>query len=161
MLGIEDVQMRPIHPAIKKVWRIYAVITFLAIIALGTPFYIFVVKSNKFATYLLLLGLIIAVFILIKGLVFSDRSWKAWQYGITDTELILTWGVIWRTLRVIPRYGIQHIDINEGPIDRRFGLVQIVIFAAGSVGVVATIPGLTRTEAEELRKYLSNSAITE
>jgi membrane protein YdbS with pleckstrin-like domain len=54
----------------------------------------------------------------------------------------------------VARDRIQHIDINSGPMDRRFGLVQVVIHTAGMIGSVAAIPGLTPSEAEFLRQQL-------
>lgn len=59
----------------------------------------------------------------------------------------------------MPRVAIQHIDINQGPLDRYFGLVQVVVYTAGASHAVATIPGLTQLEAEELRRYLASTAV--
>lgn len=159
-LETDDAVLRPIHGAIRNVWRLSAcfslVVTGAIFAALSFP----ISRTAKVPyVWVLFPALVLAVLITGRMILFADREWKAWRYGTTPEELILRWGVFWRTFRIVPRVAIQHIDINQGPLDRYFGLVQVVIYTAGASSAVATIPGLTQSEADELRRYLATTAV--
>jgi membrane protein YdbS with pleckstrin-like domain len=159
-LETDDAVMRPIHGAIRNVWRISAGFSFLITGGIFAAIS-FAISKGLEVSYIWILLPALALALLMTGrmIVFADREWKAWRYGITEEELIMSWGVFWRTFRVVPRVAIQHIDINQGPLDRHFGLVQVVVYTAGSASAVAAIPGLTQREAEELRAYLASTAV--
>lgn len=152
---VEITGVRGIHPAIKNVWRFSALISLLVFGAIFTFGGFAIAKSAK-APILWGLGggFALAVLLTIPSLLIVERQWQAWTYELRERDLVLTWGVFWRTRRCVARDRIQHIDINSGPMDRRFGLVQVVIHTAGMMGSVAAIPGLTPTEAEFLRRQL-------
>jgi uncharacterized protein len=86
---------------------------------------------------------------------FLRRQWERWGYRVTPRTLEIRKGLVWQGIRVVARNRIQHIDINSGPLDRKFGLVQVVVYTAGTV--VGMIPGLTPADAEALRAELSIS----
>jgi uncharacterized protein len=80
------------------------------------------------------------------------KQWENWLFRVDRESLEMCHGWIWKNRRVVARDRIQHIDINSGPFDRRFGLVQVVVHTAGtSVGM---IPGLRPERAQELREEL-------
>lgn len=159
-LETDDAVMRPIHGAIRNVWRISAC---FSLVITGAIFAAIAVAASRPldvpVTYTLIPALALALLVTGRMIIFADREWKAWGYGLTPDELILRWGVFWKTFRVVPRVAIQHIDINQGPLDRYFGLVQVVVYTAGAAQAVATIPGLTQREADELRVYLATTAL--
>lgn len=144
---------QPIHPAIQKVWRFSAFVTSVFLVggsALFEGLVLTRIEGWPFSIPLVLpLGFLVLGF-------YSQwlvaRQWKSWTYELRDVDLVLTWGVLWQTRRVVARDRIQHLDINSGPIDRRFGLVQVVVYVAG--GAVGSIPGLEPQEAETLRSAL-------
>jgi uncharacterized protein len=77
------------------------------------------------------------------------REWESWTFRLTPDTLEMSHGWLFRQTRVVARDRIQHLDVNSGPFDRRFGLVQVVIYTAGTT--VGTIPGLSPERAERLR----------
>lgn len=158
-LETDNEVMRPIHGAIRSVWRISACFSFVITGAILGVLSIPISRGlNVSLIWVLIPALALALLMTGRLLVFADREWRSWRYGITADELVMAWGIFWRTFRVVPRVAIQHIDINQGPLDRHFGLVQVVVYTAGSASAVATIPGLTQSEAEELRRYLASTA---
>ncbi len=80
--------------------------------------------------------------------------WKSWLYRLTDTELIIAFGVLVKVERWLPRTRIQHVDIVGGPIERALGLRQLVIYTAGTREADVTVPGLPQATAESLRDDL-------
>lgn len=103
-----------------------------------------------------LLALVLALLPLVRAVLFVDRQYKAWGYKLTDRELVTRYGVWWRSAQFIPREAIQHVDINQGPVDRWNGVAQVVVHTAGT-GAVAVIPGLSLQDAQALRDRLMPS----
>ncbi|RYG19811.1 hypothetical protein EON82_21000 [bacterium] len=79
-------------------------------------------------------------------------EWESWTYRLTPETLEMSHGWLFRQSRTVPRDRIQHLDVNSGPFDRRFGLVQVVVHTAGTT--VGTIPGLSPERAERLRSEI-------
>lgn len=142
-----------VHPAIQKVWRFSAAVTSLVFLVGSAVFELLVLTKAPwwpFRVPVVLPTLFLGLGVFSQSMV--GRQWKAWTYEVREFDLVLSWGVLWQTRRVVARDRIQHLDINSGPMDRRFGLVQVVVYVAG--GAVASIPGLTPGEAEALRSTL-------
>ncbi|MBC8063822.1 MAG: PH domain-containing protein [Chlorobia bacterium] len=96
---------------------------------------------------LVLIGLLWAL----SGVVLR-RQWENWTFQITPEALEMSHGWIWKHRRVVALDRIQHVDINSGPFDRKFGLVQVVVYTAGTT--VGLIPGLVPERANRLRDQL-------
>ncbi len=41
-------------------------------------------------------------------------------------------GLVWRKEILVPRSRVQHLDLERGPIERRFGLATLVVHTAGT-----------------------------
>lgn len=147
----EPGQLRPIHPAIRKVWLLSSCTSSLGILAVLVPFALLLQSQMKRVPFhLVWVAVGLVVLLLVRSVLFVDRQFKAWGYLLTDNELVVRYGVWWRVAKYIPRESIQHVDINQGPVDRWNRLAQVVVHTAG-VGAVVTIPGLTLAEAQQLR----------
>jgi membrane protein YdbS with pleckstrin-like domain len=48
---------------------------------------------------------------------------------------------------------VQHIDIEQGPIERRLGLAKLELHTA-SAGSDASLPGIELERAEEIRAHV-------
>jgi membrane protein YdbS with pleckstrin-like domain len=109
--------------------------------------------TRKFGghTWIVVIGPILAFGFAALSWWIADRQFRAWSYQLSERELVLSHGLLFRTRRTVPRGRVQHIDINSGPLDRKFGLVQVCIYVAGAMGSIGAIPGLTPERAEELK----------
>jgi|CXWL01.1.fsa_nt_gi membrane protein YdbS with pleckstrin-like domain len=155
-----------IHPAIRKVWLFSAFISVLMIGAMMLAVVIPLVISMRrhpervfWSTLGIALLILIWVGIVIYTMAKIKAQWKNWTYEVRENDVVLSWGVLWQTRRHVARDRIQHLDINSGPLDRRFGLVQVGVFTAGALGTVGVIPGLTNAEAEDLRDMILESQV--
>ncbi len=63
-------------------------------------------------------------------------------------------GVWWRHRIVVPRTRIQHSDIEQGPLERYFGLSRLVLHTAGTKNASVELAGLRSEVAETLRDAL-------
>lgn len=93
---------------------------------------------------------VVAVAALVAGPLPGLR-YARWRWRMTDQALELEHGVVFRQVRALPYFRIQHIDVEHGPLDRWLGLARLEVHTAS---VTATLPGLPATEAPGIRVAL-------
>ena len=100
-----------------------------------------------------------AVLVLVPlGWVVPAVRFTRWRYALREDHLWIRRGVIWVTTSVIPYVRLQFVDTRQGPLDRLFGLAQLVVHTA-AVGTSGHLPGLDAATAERLRERLSRVEI--
>jgi uncharacterized protein len=82
------------------------------------------------------------------------RNYDSWGYAERGADLLVTHGVMWRRLVVVPYGRMQLVDVTAGPIERKFGISTLRLHTA-SAGTDARIHGLTAGEATRLRDRLA------
>ena len=63
-------------------------------------------------------------------------------------------GVYWRTITNVPRSRVQHTDVSQGPLERRYGLGTLMVYTAGTQHSQVTLSGLDFTVARRIRAHL-------
>ena len=152
----QTTDLRRLHPKIRSVWRFGAAMSGLIMGVVLAVFSIpFARIIEKPAWILMPVGFIVG-FTLFGGisLLLINKQFERWRFQLREYDLLIQKGLVWRSERYIARDRIQHIDINTGPLDRRFGLAQVVVYVAGVTGSVGLIPGLTPQEADWLKEQL-------
>ncbi len=101
---------------------------------------------------LLLLTLVIAIFnIFLK----PEITWRTWRYNVSEQEIDLSYGVFIKTRTLIPMVRVQHVDTQQGPLLRHFGLSTVSISTAAGAH---EIPALADDVAASLRDAISQLA---
>jgi membrane protein YdbS with pleckstrin-like domain len=95
----------------------------------------------------------VALIAMVAWLVERGR-YRAWGYAERDDDLIITRGLLFRRVSVVPYGRMQFIDVTAGPIDRAFGLATVQLHTAAAASD-ARIPGLLRADADTLRDRLA------
>jgi membrane protein YdbS with pleckstrin-like domain len=85
---------------------------------------------------------------------FVGRQARAVGYAEREDDLLVRRGILFRALVVVPYGRMQYVDVQAGPIDRRFGIARVQLHTA-SPGTDAQIPGLPPDEAARLRDRLA------
>ena len=103
--------------------------------------------------------LAVAVLILGAGLIgwgwaVVGRAVRSWGYAERADDLLVTSGIMFRQLVVVPYGRMQFVDVTAGPLDRRFGLATVQLHTAAAA-TDAQIPGLVPAEAARLRDRLA------
>lgn len=99
-------------------------------------------------------GLIIGAVLLlalVAILVLPRRRWRGWGYCEEQDELHVRHGLLVRYRTVVPFGRVQHIDVAQGPVERRFGLATLILHTAGTRASSVPLPGLPHEEAERMR----------
>ena len=86
---------------------------------------------------------------------FVERGrYRSWGYAEREDDLIVTRGLMFRHVSVVPYGRMQFIDVTAGPVDRAFGLATVQLHTAAAA-TDARIPGLVRADADALRDRLA------
>ncbi|WP_028596326.1 PH domain-containing protein [Paenibacillus assamensis] len=74
------------------------------------------------------------------------------SYRLTNDEIIIRWGGWWSSSScVIPLNRVQHVDIEQDVIQRKFGLSNLDIVTAGDVN---SLIGLRESDTELLQRKI-------
>ena len=76
------------------------------------------------------------------------------SYRVDGQGIEIRKGVYWRVVIHVPRSRVQHTDVSEGPVERRFGLGTLVIYTAGTDHARVDLAGLEHAVAVRLRDHL-------
>jgi membrane protein YdbS with pleckstrin-like domain len=88
------------------------------------------------------------------GTTIAYRRWQSTAWKLDDTGLHLRRGRMWRREVLVPLTRVQHLDIERGPIERRYGLASLVVHTAGTRQHALRLAGLPDAEATALRDAL-------
>jgi membrane protein YdbS with pleckstrin-like domain len=142
-----------LDPAVRRMWwTIGAIIIVLVTAAAATASALLLEVPPA------LLVLAVAA-VSLPSLFLPPFMYRRWRYEIRERDLYLSRGAVFYKRVLVPFDRIQFVETQHGPLDRAFGLAQVVVYTAG--GKAATVPGLKEDEAEGLREELSRVAGTE
>ncbi|MDA8302197.1 MAG: PH domain-containing protein [Actinomycetota bacterium] len=82
------------------------------------------------------------------------RRYRAWAYQEREDDLLVSRGVMFRRLSVVPYGRMQFVDVTAGPVERLFKLASVRLHTAAAASD-ARIPGLEQAEAARLRDRLA------
>ena len=82
------------------------------------------------------------------------RRVRSFGYVERSDDLLVTSGVLFKRLVIVPYGRMQLVDLVAGPIDRLMGLATVKLHTAAAT-TDAGIPGLTPDEAARLRDRLA------
>lgn len=84
----------------------------------------------------------------------TARQVRAIGYAQRSEDLLVTSGIMFKRLVVVPYGRMQTVDVVAGPIDQRLGIARLQLHTA-SATTDASIPGLPPDEARRLRDELA------
>lgn len=82
------------------------------------------------------------------------RRVRSYGYVEREEDLLVTSGILFRRLVIVPYGRMQLVDVIAGPIDRALGIATVKLHTAAAT-TDAAIPGLPPAPAAELRDRLA------
>lgn len=76
-------------------------------------------------------------------------------YAVREKDIIHTKGFWLRTQLTVPYNRVQHVEIEQGPLARAFGLGGISVYTAGDSGGDLSISGIEYKEAERIKQFIA------
>jgi membrane protein YdbS with pleckstrin-like domain len=138
----------PQHLTINRVivTIVFAILSIISLI-------IFVLTPLKLWIYALILLLIFGLYSIIYF--YLGAAYHHFSYFMNETGLYIHQGVIWRRKIVVPLNRVQHTDVTQGPIARKYKLAELIVHTAGTRNASVKIEGILQTDAEDLRESLT------
>ncbi|MEM6474023.1 MAG: PH domain-containing protein [Planctomycetota bacterium] len=85
---------------------------------------------------------------------FPKLQYDRTRWRVTGEGFEIRSGVIWKSIHVIPHDRVQHTDVTQGPLQRRFGISTLTIHTAGTSNASVQLEGLAMAVAGQLRDHL-------
>ena len=150
--AIESVAFKPLEKDYLKVSRIAFLISTLIVLAIGGVLFYFI---NEIQTPVII-STSAAVFLLLTifGWVATTLAFNYGGYALRERDILFRQGWLVRKVRIVPLKRIQHVSLQSGPIERKFGLASISIFTAGSEEADFTIKGITKEIAQQIKDWI-------
>ena len=82
------------------------------------------------------------------------REYAHTRYRLDRDGLQIARGIYWRSVTHVPRTRVQHTDVSQGPIERKYGLGTLIVYTAGTDHARIALPGLAFDTAAALRDEL-------
>ena len=82
------------------------------------------------------------------------RRVRSFGYAERGDDLLVTSGIMFRRMVIVPYGRMQLVDVKAGPIDRWMGVTTVQLHTAAAT-TDASIPGLEPTVAADLRDRLA------
>ncbi len=140
---------RHVDPNTVPVWRWHGLLTamlfaipLVAIAASGRP---------GLAVGLLIAYVPIAIVCIWR---WPSAYYRALRFGLDEQGITIRRGILWRSHIALPRIRVQHSDVSQGPLQRRYGVATLKLYTAGSRYTKIELPGLTHDDAIALRDAL-------
>jgi len=150
-----EVEFRKLDPRVIRLWQWTDLIAYLVVLGISTPWLIFLGYKKPVLAPILAAGwAVVAALFIWLSIRRPRRAYAAWRYRIDDRVLETRSGILFQRTRLLPLRRVQHVDLERGPIERRFGLASLVLFTAGTHSAKTTIEGLDSDDAVALRDQL-------
>lgn len=146
----------------KKIIWSWCISRFILLIILGgILFGISITVKKNFSDFNWIINLILyssLALLVLNVLLYPIIEFKQWRYNIAEDEIEIIHGIFTITTTLIPILRIQHVSIEQGPINKLFKLTSVMIFTAGGNHKIV---GLTIDEANKIIEYLNKRIIKE
>ncbi len=145
---MDETNLTALHADHVSVMRInvgiFAVIAILGALAL------------EFAELLPTGVVVVPVLLLMVYLVWHipKRRYARWGYDMSNDRLRISRGYMFHSDTVVPLGRIQHIDVDQGPIQRQYDLATLSVHTAGSHNDTVSLPGLLHADAIAMREAI-------
>ncbi len=150
----DDIPARNLHPNMRWVWIIRGVV--MSAFATAVPLVAATIIAAATETAVVWWpAVVVGVLALAWSITWVVLAWPRWRWDVTGVALTLHRGVVTHHVTALPFFRIQHIDVQQGPLDRTLGMSQLRVHTAS---ISAQLPGIDADEAAALRTDLLDRA---
>ncbi|WP_350431490.1 PH domain-containing protein [Shewanella sp. H8] len=156
-IQLADLSLSNIDPNYPKLLLIISSVVAMLIITALTAF---LLLTKPFPLMIATSIIILAIFLAAIIIKLIHLKANKIAYGLFKNEIVLREGLYWVSTTALPYTRLQHVNLSQGPAERKFNLVTLKCFSAGSGLAEINLPGLNADLAEHLRQHLLNQAAT-
>ena len=144
----------------KKINRTYFKVILINFLLLSIAFFSILTLSQQlvfpeeFNEYLIF---IYAFFLVILGCLFFYLilSFPKRKYALRERDISYKSGLFVKKITTVPFSRIQHVEIDEKPISRIFGLAALSVYTAGDSSDDLVVKGLKKEVAVQLKEFIT------
>ncbi len=103
----------------------------------------------------MIVALVVGVTVL--SLLTAALSWWRFSYAVGPTTVVVTKGLLARSVRTVPNDRIRGVEVEAPPLHRVFGLASVAVLTASSQGTVR-VPHLETDVAHRVADDLAHRA---
>ena len=100
-----------------------------------------------------LVSLVVA-FLVFSIFFFPKREYIHTKYGLINDVFYVQEGIWFKKRTAVAQNRIQHTDVDQGPVARRYDLATLTIHTAGMAEANIKVPGLKHVDAIAMRDHL-------
>lgn len=141
----------PVSPKLISARRL--VLVFVAIPEIAVVIALFLIPQIPNFVGWAVLIVLIASWVWLWWLI--GRRVRSYAYCEREKDLLVSSGILFRRLVIVPYGRMQLVDVTAGPIDRIFGVTTVQIHTAAAT-TDAAIPGLVPEVAAAVRDRLAS-----
>lgn len=146
----DHLEMIPLEKAFKTVRYISGGIVAAIMILI---FWVIVFVEPGFWPYSIYLAVVVSL-IALWIIFYNGISYHHMGYALREKDISFKSGLWWKSMTTVPFNRVQHCDLKQGILDRKFGLSKLTIYTAGGQSTDLMIPGLLPETAERLKSYI-------
>jgi membrane protein YdbS with pleckstrin-like domain len=145
----DELVMEPMAVAYEREVKVQQLIIWLPIL---------IVSFLPFLLAQFILLLLIPAFALLLAAIISRlviRKSQVKGVALREFDIAYRSGLFWRKTVIVAFNRVQHVEVSNGPLQRKFGLASVKLFTAGGSSVDLRIDGLTVERAEQIRAFIA------
>ncbi len=146
--SLQSEGLTPLDPAYVTVMRVQAGL-------ISLPFLIGALVgevSGELFTGAFLVPVVLVALVL--ALMVPLRRFNSRGYDMGEDRLRVVRGLLFHRDTVVPFGRVQHLDVEQGPLERAFGIARLVLHTAGTHNASVVLPGLAHARAIEMREAI-------
>lgn len=83
------------------------------------------------------------------------HAWEYKGYALRQHDILFKTGIWFKSTTVVAFNRIQHVEIQQGPLDRLFSVSSLILYTAGGSASDLIIPGLHPDDAAKLKDHVT------
>ncbi|MEM6826969.1 MAG: PH domain-containing protein [Pseudomonadota bacterium] len=154
MMAEDEDTLTKVDPNYKTALRITAALTAIPFV-IGSVIVEGIIDGAGEGGWPLPFGVVIGVVVFIAIVLvirLPGRRWQARGYNMSADRLRVVRGILFHSDTVVPFGRVQHIDVDQGPIERALGIATLTLHTAGNHNASVTLPGLQEDLARDIRE---------
>lgn len=110
--------------------------------------------TSLFTGVCFLIYLLIAIPLVWATQVLPKKAYDHASWYLSPSGLEIRRGIWWRSQISVPLARVQHTDVHQGPLMRKYGLAKLIVHTAGTENSTVELNGLSFATAQRLRDAL-------
>ncbi len=87
-----------------------------------------------------------------------EKGYPKRSYALREKDLTYRKGWIFHSVTTVPFNRIQHTEVSQGPLERKFQLCTLHLYTAGGSTSDLSVPGLEQEEAAQMRDFVARKS---